>query len=52
MQLDEIGENRVDVVERIGAAGVAGDLDALHGREIAIDLEAQLGQLVFEGTGV
>src|SRR6266850_8124047 len=52
VQLDKIGEHRVDVIERIGAAGMAGDLDALHGRQIAVDLGAQLAQLLIERARV
>src|SRR5207245_3626839 len=52
MELDEIGEHGVDVIERIGAAGMAGDLDALHGREIAVDLDPQLGELLLERAHV
>ena len=48
VQLDEVGEHGVDVVEWVRAAGMAGDLHALHRREIAIDLDAQRGQLPLE----
>src|SRR2546427_780946 len=49
VQLDEVGEDRVDVVEGVGALGVACHLDALHRGQVAIDLAAQLRQLSLEG---
>src|SRR2546422_616491 len=48
VQFHKIGEDGIDVIERIGAPGMAGDLDALHGGQIAVDLDPQLGQLVLE----
>src|SRR2546427_780945 len=45
----EVGEDRVDVVEGVGALGVACHLDALHRRQVPVDLAAQLCQLPLEG---
>ena len=39
VELDEVGEDGVHVVERVGTAGMTGDLHALHRRQVLIDLE-------------
>ena len=50
VQFHKIGEDFVDVVQRVGTLGVAGDLGDLPGREVAVnvfgELLAFLGQLV------
>ncbi len=48
VQLEKIVGERVGVVERVGAQRVAGDLDALPAREVAVDLAAQLVDAAFE----
>src|SRR5205085_10718772 len=52
MELDEVGEDGVDIVERVGTAGMPGDLHALHRRQILIDVETQRGKLLFERADV
>src|SRR5262249_15809343 len=42
VELDEIGEDGAQVVERVRAARVAGDHDALHWRQALIDLRPEL----------
>ena len=50
MHFDEIGEAFADIVERVGALSVAGNLGDLPGCEVAVDvfgeLQAFLGELV------
>ena len=50
VKLDKVGEYFVDVVQRVRALGVAGDLGDLPGREVAVDvfgeLLAFLGELI------
>ena len=45
VQLDEVGEDQLDVVERERTPRAARHLHALQRREVAIDLRAQLAQL-------
>src|SRR5437667_4335 len=48
VQLDEVGEHRAQVVERVRSLRVAGHLHALHRRQVLVDLGAQLGQSFLE----
>src|SRR5207302_10107877 len=48
VQLHEIGEDGPQVIERVGTPRMARDLHALHRREIAVDVGAQLGELLLE----
>ena len=48
VQLDEVGEDGAEIVEGVGTAGVAGDHDALDGREISVDLGPERFQLALE----
>ena len=52
VELDEVGEHGVHVIERVGTAGMTGNLHALHRRQVLIDLETQRGELVFERPDV
>ena len=52
MELDEVGEDGVDIVERVGTAGMPGDLHALHRRQVLVDVETQRGELLFERQDV
>ena len=49
MQLLEVVEQHADVVQGVGATGVAGQLDALPGVQVAVDLAAGLLHLDLEG---
>jgi hypothetical protein len=42
MQLDEIREDLVDVIQRVGTLRMAGDLGDLPGRQVAVDVLGQL----------
>jgi len=44
----QIGEHRVDVIERIGAAGWRATWTRCIGAQVAVDLGAQLRQLLLE----
>jgi hypothetical protein len=46
---NEVGEGEPQVVGGEGPFVAAGDLDALEGRQVFVDLGAELGQLLFEG---
>ncbi len=48
VQLDEVGEDGAEVVERVRPAGVAGDHDPLQGREVAVDVRPQRLELALE----
>ena len=48
MHFDEVGEDGAEVVERVRAAGVAGDQHPLDGREIAVDLRPERLELSLE----
>src|SRR5229473_4129038 len=48
VQLDEVREHSAQVVERVRSLGVAGHLDALHRRQVLVDLGAQLGEPLLE----
>jgi hypothetical protein len=48
VQLHPVGEREPQVVEREGAPRVAGHLHALDGREVAVDLDAQVGELALQ----
>jgi hypothetical protein len=48
VQLDEVGEDFVDVVQRVGPLGVARDLGDLPGREVAVDVLGELLALLAE----
>ena len=48
VQLDEVGEDRREVVERVRAPRMPRHLHPLHRREAPVDLAAPDGQLVFQ----
>ena len=48
VELDEVGEDGAEVVERVRAAGVAGDHDPLDGREVPVDLRPQRLELALQ----
>jgi hypothetical protein len=48
VQLDEVGEDFVDVVQRVGPLGVARDLGDLPGRQVAVDVLGELLALLAE----
>jgi hypothetical protein len=48
VELDEVGEGEPEVVEGEGAPARARDLHALQRGEVAVDLEAQVGELLLE----
>src|SRR5207249_10999331 len=48
VQLDEVGEDQLEIIERERSLRLARDLDALPWREIPVDLGAQIGQLLLE----
>ena len=48
VQFDELLAHLADVVEGIGAFGVAGELDFLPAGEVAVDLFASIADLGFE----
>ena len=48
VQLDEIGEEPIDVVEHVGPARVARHEHALPGRELAVDLRPGGAQLLIQ----
>ena len=50
MELLEVVEEHPDVIEGVGAAGVARQLDPLPGVEVAVDLPAGLLELGLEGA--
>ena len=56
VQFDEMGEDLVDVVQRVRALGVPRDLGDLPGRQVAVNVFGQLlallGQLVDFGRDV
>ena len=45
VQLNEAGEQALDVVQRVGAVGVTGDFGDLPGREAAVDVLGELDSL-------
>jgi hypothetical protein len=45
VELDEVGEGEAEIVERERPARRARDLDALQGREVLVDVAAELGEL-------
>ena len=48
VKFDEIGDEEINPVERVGALGMAGDLCALPGTEMGVELFAKFGDLNFE----
>ena len=48
VQLDEVGHQALDVVERVGAGGVSRELHLLPGRQLGEDLLLQLAGASFE----
>ena len=48
MQLNEIGEDGAEIVERVGPARMAGDHHPLHRGQVPVDLRAQRFQLALE----
>ncbi len=48
VELDEVGEDGAEVVEGVGAAGMAGDHHALDRRQVAVDLLAQRVELALQ----
>ncbi len=48
MQFAEIGESKVEVVERVRPPGMTGQLDALPGGEVGKDLPSGFFQLFFD----
>ena len=50
VELDEVGEDGAEIVERVRTAGMAGDHDPLDGREIPVDLRPQRFELPLEAV--
>ena len=48
-EFDDVGRGEAEVVEEVGALGVANDLDALPGGEVAVDLAASSGKFLGQG---
>ena len=45
-EFDDVGRGEAEVVEEVGALGVANDLDTLPGGEVAVDLAASSGKFL------
>ena len=45
-EFDDVGRGEAEVVEEVGALGVANDLDALPGGEVAVDLASGGGKFL------
>lgn len=48
-EFDDVGRGEAEVVEEVGALGVANDLDALPGGKVAVDLAAGGGKFLGQG---
>ena len=45
-EFDDVGRGEAEIVEKVGALGVANDLDALPRGEVAVDLAAGGGKFL------